>query len=148
MRRAKWWVLGLLLLTAAYVGAQGEIRRVPNPNYFSGPVGIGTTVPASGLAVGGPIVGDAKIGATVTMSGNVVLTAASDEYLLYNPNGSDRTMKLWTPAAGRTPARVIKHDGVANNIAVLNPADATLVTLTTTDPVCTVVWNGSAWEVF
>ena len=77
------------------------------------------------------------------MSGHITLTATDAQYQFLDPNGSDRNVTLWVPAAG--DAIVVKHIGGANSLAIKHSGGSTLTTLAAGE-VGVLIYDGTEWQ--
>ncbi len=80
-----------------------------------------------------------------TMSGNATLTATSTYSQYFDPNGSDRSVTLPTPASGMS--FLIKHTGSANVLTIKDSGASTLTTLAAGSAL-TAHYVGSSWQLF
>jgi hypothetical protein len=100
----------------------------------------------SPTTAGDVLAADVYVHSPAALAGDLALTDASADYQLLDAGAANRNVTLWTPAAGRTPARILKNKGLANNLVVKNAGGDTLVTLAPSD-LASVVWDGTAWVV-
>lgn len=81
-----------------------------------------------------------------TMSGNVTLTTASTTYQFFDCNASDRNVTLPVAAAGM--CFVIYNFGSANTITVKDSGGSTVTTVAANNSFHTLIYDGTAWQVF
>lgn len=79
---------------------------------------------------------------TRTATGTVTLLNTDPQYQFINPGGANRTVNL--PTGSKGLAFCVRHIGSANTLTVVGGA-TTYATLTTLEPTCTVVHDGTSW---
>jgi hypothetical protein len=79
------------------------------------------------------------------LTGDAVLGRNDATYQFFDAGAANRNVTL--PAAEKWLAFVVKNFGAANNIVVKDAAATVLATLTQADPVCTVIYDGTEWQV-